>query len=478
MKKLALVLVVLLAFGGLVFAEEFTGPTLEVTGDASLVWQIDLNDPNLNGFENSEGSSGSVKFSASTAKATEGTGWWGELAVSLSASAVGFENMIVVDEDGNPTFNDDGDLIKKQFLTGEFSTSVDTARLTNGVLYVDIKKPSIEIDMAKNFHGDPAANEAYDEVKGHGFTFGQFEQEALVKTFAIAVSSDEGKASNSYSYAAIATLDLAEIVDLDAGVYLKSVPQANTFGFGLKPTISVAPATIVLGFDGKLADEFTYDFLADIAVDLGDIALSLKAFNNSDEVLDVQAGLTATLIEVLKAGLTVDARELINDADVTLGVAAHLTYDGAFGEDTFIDVDAFKADAFAAAGLFGAGVKVSTDDVLGDAIDFKVNVGAGTAIDAITANVWSVLGISTAEGAELGWTAAAKLGYSEGGLGVTAAAAFTDAETSYFKVEAVAGAEFTSIENTTFTLGWGVAQYGPAGAADNGVLSLTTKIAF
>ncbi|MFW6364181.1 MAG: hypothetical protein ACOC0D_10080, partial [Spirochaeta sp.] len=321
MKKFLVLLAAFMLISMAVSAQEVS---ISLDGDASLQWGLNLDNQD-NGFKNGTSASAEIVVAAETVRATEGEGWWGELEVKLSAVKIGSRTEFWATEDGedadaplnesNKFYNADGDEV--HFVTGEVKVEVTTAKITDGMIFVSILKPDANVDFAKGFDDEDAASHkeaskaatsTFDPIQG--FTAGIENGEGVLSSASVLVYSngayDDDPADNDYGIGAKASLALVpEMVSADLGLFYDGFrgDTASKFGFGVKPTLTMADLGLELavGFDGQqvIDGDFEWDALVNLTVapvELASVYADLYA--NSDEVLDTKFGVDITATPV------------------------------------------------------------------------------------------------------------------------------------------------------------------------------------
>ncbi len=335
MKKPIVVLVVLLAAAGLAFADLSAG----VTGDATLTFGFDLDESN-HGFLNETSGSASVTI-AGTTKSADGDGWWGELEVELSAIDISSMETFYLTEDGEDGlvwgefYDADGEAVS--FITGEVAVGVNTAKITNGVIYVNILEPSPDVSYAQGFADEDAAS--YEEMsvaaatpfdETYGFSAGMVGEGILSDIKLLVFSNDDWESGNNeYGVGAQSALNLVpDMITLDLGLFY----AGEVFGFGLNPVVDFGMGSLSVGFDTEYVDELSWEVLANIDVDVVDDVSAYADAYYTDEILDTKFGLAAAFAPV-SAGVDVSLFDLLAD-ELFWGVAGSLGYsDGGISVD-------------------------------------------------------------------------------------------------------------------------------------------------
>ena len=281
MKKISLLLVAFLVFGGAAFAQQDV--SLGISGSVTAEWGVDL-DTNDTGFKNGDDTSATLTISGGSA-ATEGDGWYGSLSVTVDAQ----EN------------------------SADFSGAISsvTGRITNGTVYVQLwGAPSDSFSLAGVIEDDDVDQDAVSDpyaagpmANDQGIILGLMGEEGgVLQSASLEVISNGDWATNTdneYGVVANAVLLLAEGINVDVSAGYSDLTEGKLM-FGVGPRISLDPITLNIGFDAEIPNGGELGFEAFAGLDF-----------------------------VVQEGLTVDADfYILDDADMDLYFALTEAVDG------------------------------------------------------------------------------------------------------------------------------------------------------
>jgi hypothetical protein len=453
MKKISVLLIAFLLVASFAFAEETF--SVAFSGSASATFGMDL-DNQQTGFRNASTARARMTFLPTTNLSSEGSDWYGLIELQFR---------VVVDAQASGTFTgfaaaDGGNVV-----------SVETARITNDVVYINLLSPGIRQQWASNLFNQAAQT----QLLGTGFR--SLGSRDFRGTFASAAGTG-GIAGDAPFPGVISTL----------GVPAGTAPGI-TIGFsdGVINDLSIG---IVSDGDWQSNDAYEYGTTinADVTVDIVRIQnrtfLGYGLFTDADMNFGNATQLGVTL-EDTGTSVTVGADLVANTAD-------------------FADTLAWKASLRLGQEL-ADGTDVAAMVVLGETgddltLDFGVTFVEATA-DGLVPGVGAKLGVVLQQ--VLAPTDAMRLAvlfdveYDEGGINPFAGIGFhsvlADDNVAFLAYEAgiALGADFHGIENTTFTLryrNWDPAVPATTPASDigsvdmndlhPGFISLTAAISF
>ncbi|MFP4363243.1 MAG: hypothetical protein ACLFR1_05190 [Spirochaetia bacterium] len=385
MKKLTLLLIVLLAFTGLAFAET----EANVSGSASMTFGINLDDPMAMGFVNSN----SVDVILPLYSGGDSNGGDDDLYGEISVSNLGLhiKNGSVEDVDGD---------------NGVTSTGSVSAKIVAGNVFVQVfGAPGYGVDYAAapdgayniNAHGDWMADTGGMAV---GYDDGMVAVTAKVSSIGDYRDHDAGATDDDTTVDAWyerETDDSADATDypanntqyqfvfgLDGSLTMDmiSVPFAVTFdGYstpqlvvvgGLKPTFDLGEGTVSLGVDaGFSGDDFGFEVAPGLTYNLVEDGsnVALDVFFGMYNVMGVETNLTKvafTFTEtetdgfvenaMIKVGADATITEFAFDDTLGWNADLDLSYN-ASGIKPYVNFGYGSDDAFD----LGAGVEVSAD---------------------------------------------------------------------------------------------------------------------
>ena len=416
MKKISVLLIAFLLVASFAFAEETF--TFSVSGSASVTWGIDL-DTNATGFANAGSGTLEITLIPTTTDASSGSDWYGTVGLEYAA------------------------------VDGFGAATVTAARITNDVVYIDIRQPGITGSNATNiFNADG------DQLVGTGFRAlnyaafrGTFASAIQNVSPAIALVQGNTHGGITIGYASDPINDLSLAIVSDGNWNVANQNLENYYGIALNANATVDVLTIGNRlFLGVFADETAFGNTTSVGVDLGDtnVAVGFDLTGSSDDAVDLAWKSSLTLTQTLAEGTSLALRTTLGEVGDDMSLDLGLTF------------------------------------VEGTAEGFVPTVGAklGVVLQQV---------LAPEEAMRLG--VLFDVEYSDGGINPFAGVGFhsvlADDDTAFLAYEAGVNlrSDFHGIDNTTFTLRYGTWQGENTTqvAIDDlhpGFISFTTAISF
>jgi hypothetical protein len=335
MKKLALILVALLAFGT-VFAEDGV-VDFSVSGDANLSWGYNLNS-NTHGFSNGFNASLEITFVSEASVEAGGEGFYGEIKLS-------------------------------DFKAEAFTITAPTvsAKLTDGTVYATVYGvPSTSQSFASwtLIDGTTEVDTAKPATSGtFGTTLG-VNMEGILSDLGFKVlSADDwdGNVNNDYYFGAVASLVLVEdLATLDADAFFDAA------GFG-GVAVKLSGSVDMLGY--SLAADYTDN------VDLG-VGVDYTLFEDEDD------NTSAVAADLYAEADFADLYAKVSFNDYETGLVNNLSTSNTFQLDNLLEASGTLAWAFDSDNYFLAAPGLKFIGNFGLGSDEVIDIEAGVELGA------------------------------------------------------------------------------------------------